>query len=281
MSILPALDLPFAPFVLNAGRIYDGKNHARAEGLAAADHYRLWTAIEGGLHFAGPSGTLVVPAGGSVLFPPRSGFSLTLAVSNRAASIHFDVLWRPRQSGPNPRERTAPIDASQPAPADLWSCDVPIPLPIGQWQGARQIQEIVNLSWWISPLDHLHANAELARWLSQLIRDLLPEGPKSATDPVSQAENFAIRLLNQATVATMAKAAGLRQSTFTELYQRERGRSPSAFLTELRLAAAIRRISAGEWPLGPIARIIGWHQVETLRRHFRTELGCEPESYRP
>lgn len=284
MHEIPALDLPYAPFVLAAGRVYEGRNAERVAHLAEADHYCLWTAITGRLRLSHGGRSEPLPAGGSVLLPPRSGWSIRIAPADVAAGIDFDVVWRPRQRRQGSEARDAAADGSQPDPRRLWNCAIPVPLPKAQWPQARRIQELVVRQWWLSPIEHLRTNAELGLWMAQLVQALLPEHDRNLGDiatPLERAEAHARELLYRASVASMAEAAGMPQSSFSECYQRARGRSPGAFLDELRLAAALRRVRAGEWPLPAIARWVGWRKVETLRRHFRRELGAAPEDFRP
>lgn len=277
---LPVLDLPYAPFVLTGYKIHEGRNRDQGEKLPGKTSWSLWTCTAGGMRLGRAGERIAVPVGASAVLPPASGYVAEIGTGASVEAIEFDLMLRARQRWMSTLAYQPAATADPRTARDLFGCEIPALLPTPLWERTRRAQSLINLLWHLSPQDHLHANAELGLWLALVIREMAAPAV-AGRDPLQRAQVHARNLLDRATISSMAAAAGLPQSTFSERFLRECGSTPGTFLVQLRLAGALRRIRAGEWPLAAVARAIGWRKVQTLRRRIRTATGEEPEAFRP
>lgn len=76
----------------------------------------------------------------------------------------------------------------------------------------------------------------------------------------------------------MAAAGGLTPFQLIGAFKRTTGLTPHAYLTQLRLRAAIRHLGAGQ-PLIDAAVASGFYDQSALTRHFKRTFGMTPLQY--
>ena len=121
--------------------------------------------------------------------------------------------------------------------------------------------------------------AELALW--RLFRGLDETGPAPAGARIARAMGFAkTRLAQPPSVAEMAAAAALSESAFHEAFRRATGRSPSAWLRDLRLENAASLLRETALPIAEIALRTGFSDQAALIRAMKRETGRTPGALR-
>jgi len=123
--------------------------------------------------------------------------------------------------------------------------------------------------------------AELVRWnheLHPLEPDTRLTGAESGLAELLRFcdEHFRERI----SVPEMASRLFVSPGHFHELFKRELGVSPAAYLRRLRLSEAQTLLRNSEQSLGGIARDCGFRDVAELSRAFSRSLGMSPREYR-
>ena len=80
-------------------------------------------------------------------------------------------------------------------------------------------------------------------------------------------------------VDDLARQAGMSPRHFTRRFASAMGRSPAAYLSQLRVEHARRRIEQGSRSLKDVARDSGFGNEQALRRAFARELRVSPSDY--
>jgi AraC-like DNA-binding protein len=128
--------------------------------------------------------------------------------------------------------------------------------------------------------DRYHTSELLGRFLSSLGRELGAVRP-SDTSPIRQAEDHLRdhhrRPIN---IKEVAARFHLSREHFSRLYREETGRTPAAFLRELRLQTARRLLRTTRMPVLEIAEQSGFGSSTHFCRTFKAAIGQTPESYR-
>ena len=88
------------------------------------------------------------------------------------------------------------------------------------------------------------------------------------------------RLDADLSVETLAARCNLSPRQFARTFTREFGVTPGAFVEEMRLAEASRRLSATRVSIGRIAQSVGYSGDDVLRRAFERRFGVTPTVYR-
>jgi AraC-like DNA-binding protein len=83
------------------------------------------------------------------------------------------------------------------------------------------------------------------------------------------------------TVAEMARTAGMSRASFAETFARMVGRTPFAFLTEVRMRLAAARIAAGEHSVKSAAHELGYASEKAFSHAFRKAVGHPPGRLKP
>lgn len=81
------------------------------------------------------------------------------------------------------------------------------------------------------------------------------------------------------TLAELANRAGLSRSIFAQRFRQRIGETPIAYLTRWRMTLATDRLTAGQEPLGTIARTLGYESENAFNTAFRRVIGCAPRRY--
>ncbi|MFY1672525.1 cupin domain-containing protein [Plantactinospora sp. WMMB334] len=135
-----------------------------------------------------------------------------------------------------------------------------------------------------SPGAEVSRPALLDLLLTQVLREWLARNPAEAGigDPAIAAT---IRLIRDSpekpwTVGRLSEKVGLAPRTFTRRFAEAAGKSPRAYLTELRLAYGARLLRESDEPLGAIARRVGYSTEFAFGGAFRREYGISPGRFR-
>ncbi|MBC6981567.1 GlxA family transcriptional regulator [Caulobacter sp. 17J80-11] len=88
------------------------------------------------------------------------------------------------------------------------------------------------------------------------------------------------RLHQDLSVERMAEVVGMSPRHFSRQFRAQVGRTPAAWLADLRLEEARRRIESGGFQLKDVARQCGFADEQNLRRVFQRRLGVAPSAYR-
>jgi AraC-like DNA-binding protein len=83
-----------------------------------------------------------------------------------------------------------------------------------------------------------------------------------------------------ATVAEMARAAGLGQSHFHALFRATIGQSPKQYRLRKLLDHAVDRLIITSDPISEIAYDLGYQNVSSFNRLFRQRFGVTPSEFR-
>ncbi len=81
-------------------------------------------------------------------------------------------------------------------------------------------------------------------------------------------------------VEAMAARTFLCARQFSRVFRKTYGTSPAAFVEELRLGEASRRLSSRRVNVDSVARSVGYQSVDVFRRAFERRFGVSPSSYR-
>ena len=81
-------------------------------------------------------------------------------------------------------------------------------------------------------------------------------------------------------VNDMAARVSLSPRQFTRAFTATYGRTPAAFVGELRLGEASRRLSAQRVAVATVARSVGYTSPDVFRRAFERRFGVTPRDYR-
>lgn len=81
-------------------------------------------------------------------------------------------------------------------------------------------------------------------------------------------------------LAEIARAASLSPHHFHRLFAAAFRATPAAYVTELRLTRAARRLAATEAPVTEICLAIGWESLGSFSARFRRRFGASPTEWR-
>jgi AraC-like DNA-binding protein len=82
------------------------------------------------------------------------------------------------------------------------------------------------------------------------------------------------------TVHTLATAARMSRSAFSERFKDIIGETPMAYLVRWRMQLSARMLDAERSPLKAVMRATGYESRATFRRHFKDHFGTLPRDYR-
>jgi len=129
-------------------------------------------------------------------------------------------------------------------------------------------------------VDRFQASDLLGRMLAALGRELSLSRIEEAT-PVRRSQEYLRdhhrRPLN---IKEVAARFALSREHFTRLYRQETGRTPAAFLRELRMKTARHLLRTASMPVSQVAEQSGFGSATHFCRAFRKTFGLTPESYR-
>ena len=134
-----------------------------------------------------------------------------------------------------------------------------------------------------------HTALDVARELVLYLKR--PGGQEQFSEPlqvqIQSTERFsdivswiASNLHGDLSVETLAGKAALCTRHFRRRFQSSFGKSPAAFVQEMRLGETRRQLASSRYPIESIARSVGFGDSDTLRRAFRRQFGVSPSDYR-
>ena len=93
-------------------------------------------------------------------------------------------------------------------------------------------------------------------------------------------EMMSSRLSNPPTLDELAAEAGVSKFHFVRLFREKVGRTPHAFLLQLRLEAAQSMLAATDLDIGTIAALSGYSRSAELTSAFSRRYGTTPKGWR-
>jgi transcriptional regulator GlxA family with amidase domain len=135
------------------------------------------------------------------------------------------------------------------------------------------------------PTDALAVARELVVYLKR------PGGQRQFSEPLQfqlkSVDRFADlgawmagQLADDLSVETMAARTFLSVRQFSRVFKNIYGTTPAAFVEELRLGEASRRLSSKRVDIESVARSVGYQSVDVFRRAFERRFGVSPGRYR-
>lgn len=111
---------------------------------------------------------------------------------------------------------------------------------------------------------------------------LLADHAPQSGDRLAEAKEYLARNYADSTlcIADAAERAGLGQRRFGELFAARYRQTPGKYLTQCRMAAAVRLLKQEEMNMSAIASLTGYASASYFIRVFRQEMGVSPSVYR-
>ncbi len=85
---------------------------------------------------------------------------------------------------------------------------------------------------------------------------------------------------DQLTIATVAKVAAMRSSSFGRYFRQRIGVTFGLWLTRRRVDRACQLLRQSDTPVRRVGKLVGFGGERTFRRAFRLHVGCSPSQYR-
>jgi transcriptional regulator GlxA family with amidase domain len=134
----------------------------------------------------------------------------------------------------------------------------------------------------LARLVELTTTPELARWLAdvtglhQTTEDGLAEDPLVANAQLWLEERFA----QDVQITDLATAMAVSHQTLLRHFNRHLGVSPRSYVQRLRMEAAQRLLLRTSRPIEQIATLVGYDDVHSFRKVFRTHTGSSASRFR-
>lgn len=93
-------------------------------------------------------------------------------------------------------------------------------------------------------------------------------------------EILAVNIANPITVGEVARLLGISIMTLERLFRNNLGKSPGAYLTELRMQSASELLVSTRLPIQTVAERIGCQNLSVFSRQFRNYAACSPTEFR-
>ncbi|MEK8127285.1 AraC family transcriptional regulator [Paenibacillus filicis] len=77
----------------------------------------------------------------------------------------------------------------------------------------------------------------------------------------------------------LAGMAGMSQEYYSRVFKRETGKTPSGYLTDIRMSHARRELVRGQSSVGDIAEDVGYEDLYYFSRKFKQAVGVPPTAY--
>ncbi|MDP9188871.1 MAG: GlxA family transcriptional regulator [Actinomycetota bacterium] len=130
---------------------------------------------------------------------------------------------------------------------------------------------------------------EVARWMvlflqrpggqSQFSTQLKAQAAQR--DPLRELQLWiADNLHDDLRVEALAERAAMSPRNFARAFRRETGRTPAAYVSDLRVERSCQLLEDGSEPIEAIARLCGFGTPETMRRAFARRVGVSPAEFR-
>lgn len=246
----------------------------------AFDH-ELTIILSGTMRLTMGSQPLVCHGGDVFISPP--GIVHTFDVLSgplQRVSIHFD--WDRQhpigQLMPYQHLMHGPIDPSRIKPTPSW-VELPLPLVVNRpgekaWRLGLEIAAEIDLA-----RDPGRTGRLNGRVLTLLIELATGRSDRSTprTSPVERIKSLIDRnYAGEVHLAEIAEKLGITPSQMSRSFKRHFGLTPNAYLLELRLMDAMRRLRAGGADIAAIARTTGFNDPNYFSRMFARRWGIAP-----
>lgn len=233
--------------------------------------------------------TYDIPAGSGYLIQPGSLAELRSAVGSRPVWAHFDLAFDPQRAAHPQVHAYAPVLGArapwlQPRAVAVLGVDLPVVVPAALQPRFRSAMPGVVARWRrgdaLAVRRAAHDLGDLVLAVAEHVR-----GDAAVAMPADQRlrraeEAVRAGLGSGAGLETMAAAAGLGRSRFCELYTRERGMPPGAFIRAERLARARDLLAGSDLAVGEVAAQVGFADATVFGRFFRAAAGATPSAWR-
>lgn len=125
----------------------------------------------------------------------------------------------------------------------------------------------------------------LSLWVHQLLCELAQSVACGPVQQHQEAMEEAARFLREhlgepVHIAELARRAGMSEFHFQRVFRHVLGQSPYEYLTRLRVDRAKLLLLTSERSVNEIAALVGYADVRSLIRHFKSREGCTPSSLR-
>jgi AraC-like DNA-binding protein len=279
----------YRPWILGCGPL--SRVAGAVDGGTGYATWFLHSATGGGLVATIDGVPVTVVDGGCFLVPPGRPFSFTGAATG-GLWCHVAVVWSADGERTLARCRgdfhlhgpAAPL--RQPGAEEVWGVDLPPVLSAGDQRRAAAWLAEAHHHWRSGRPERLlqaHALADriLTAWAAAAWRRRDPLAPE-AEERIARAEAIALQRLADPGfgVAEMAAAVGWGRQHFAEVYHRERGVTPSAFLRRARIDEACTRLRIWPRSAAAIGASVGYPQPAAFLRAFRAVTGTTPDRWR-
>lgn len=111
----------------------------------------------------------------------------------------------------------------------------------------------------------------------------IPQAVRKADGDDELASLFAwarSHLNHDLTIERLAAKAGMSRRTFIRRFEEATGTSPGEWVVQTRMSRARELLETSQMPIESVATATGFGSADTLRHHFRMQLGTSPARYR-
>lgn len=135
--------------------------------------------------------------------------------------------------------------------------------------------------------DDLYRTAELMRFISIIIDDhendrfgKTASGRPYSTFVKQAADYITTHYMEQIRINDLAEMIGINRSHLSSRFRKEVNLSPQEFLLALRMGKAASMLQETAYPIGKIARLVGYPDVFAFSKIFKKHVGVSPRLYR-
>lgn len=122
---------------------------------------------------------------------------------------------------------------------------------------------------------------EVSRMQSEKIAAAIPDsGTLSVRQQRLVTEFIAENLHRSLSLAEVSAVAGLSRFHFSRAFRRTLGRSPHAYILEIRIDRAKAALMASELPISTVASQLGFNTQNHFSAAFKAAVGCTPSQFR-
>ena len=105
-------------------------------------------------------------------------------------------------------------------------------------------------------------------------------GASASADPVQKVHQYCLRHLSgEISVDELANFTGYSRSHFCRIFRANSGRSPHAYIMELRMRMALRMLQRGGMSVKEIAAACGFEETGYFCKVFRRFYGTTPAKF--
>lgn len=133
----------------------------------------------------------------------------------------------------------------------------------------------------LSSLTFLEMKDHIRAYYMSILSDTINKSRTSKKSLIEQARTY-IRenYMQPLTVKELASISCVSPAYFSRLFKEETGQSCKAFLTSIRLSAALEYLSASDLRLYEISEKVGYKNLRNFEEAFRKQYGCFPGDYK-